>query len=262
MARSLATAEPLGPDTLTWKSFGDPRAYLLTVRTGLLQAMHPAVSAALVREPGFFDDPWGNLLSATDPILGTVYEGPGSQRLGKPWRSLQPDVYYWAHATYFDSMLVGADLFGHPMTARQQEEAYEESVRWYSMYGMSMRPVPPTLHTFRQYWFHMLEEVIEPTEAVLAALQPDAQLPAPDGLLRGSAWRVFKPGVKRLPVWIGVGLLPPEARDRLGLEWSAAQERVLQGAFAGMRLTWPLVPMPFRQTARSRRARRVVARAV
>jgi len=60
-------------------------------------------------------------------------------------------------------MLVGADLFGHPMTAREQEQAYEESVRWYAMYGLSMRPVPPDLASFRDYWNTMLNDVLEPT---------------------------------------------------------------------------------------------------
>lgn len=199
----------------------DPRSSLLSARTGLLQAMHPAISDMLVDQPGFFDDPWHWLLDEPDS-----------------WPALQPDVLFWVHAATFDSMLVGADLFGKPMTAYEQERAYEESVQWYTAQKLSMSPVPPNLHAFREYWHHMLSDVLEPTEAVLAALRP---------------------GDRRVPVWIGRGLLPPEARATLGLEWSAAEERALQALFALLRTSWPLVPSSLRETALARRSSRWVA---
>jgi len=276
MDRTTITPQPLGPDTLTWKNFGDPRALLLTARTGLLQAMHPAISSALVHQSDFFENPWNRLLRSAGPILGVVYDGPRAPDTGRKvrdfhkglkgfddhggsWHALQPDVYYWAHATFFDSMMVGSDLFGHPMTAYQQEQAYEESVQWYAMYGLSMRPVPPNLHAFREYWDHMLHDVLEPTEAVLASLRPEAELPAPFDWMRGPLWWALKPGVRHVPVWIGRGLLPPEARALLGLEWSAAEERALQALFAALRASWPLVPSPLKETARARRGRRWIA---
>lgn len=262
MARSSTSIEPLGPDSLTWRSFADPRSFLLTVRTALLQAMHPAISSRLVEKDGYFDNPWERMLQPFQSAVGVVYEGRRQNGI-KDGSSLRPDVYYWAHATIFDSMLVGADLFGHPLTAHEQEQAYEESVLWYSNFGLSMRPVPPDLHSFRAYWFHMLDDVLEPTEAVLAALRPDAHLPEPEGRLKGAAWHLAKPfGIERLPMWLGVGLLPPEARDKLGLGWSPSQERLLQGVFAGLRLTWPLVPPTLRETAQARHGRMLSARTV
>ena len=244
MARPATTPQPLGHDTLTWKNFGDPRALLLTARTGLLQAMHPGISEALVAQPDFFEDPWSRLLRSVAPAVSVVYDGPRAPETGRKVRdfhkeALRPDAFYWAHATFFDSMLIGADLFGSPMTAYQQEQAYEESVQWYAMYGLSMRSIPPTLHAFREYWQHVLVDVLEPTEAVLAALRPEAS--------------------KRLPVWIGRGLLPPEARDMLGLDWSATEERALQALFAGLRLTWPVVPSPLRETRLARQGRKWLA---
>ncbi len=244
MARAPITSQPLGPDTLTWKNFGDPRALLLTARTGLLQAMHPGIAEALVAQPDFFEDPWRRLLRSVDPAVAVVYDGPRASETGRKVRdfhkqALRPDAFYWAHATFFDSMLIGADLFGRPMTAYEQEQAYDESVQWYAMYGLSMRSVPPSLHAFREYWYHVLTEVLEPTEAVLAALRPET--------------------TKRVPVWIGRGLLPPEAREILGLDWSPAEERALQALFAGLRTGWPLVPSPLRETARARRGRKGIA---
>lgn len=196
---------------------------LLAARSGLLQAMHPELSAALVAQPDFFERTWSWLLSAAasppepaDPVWDRV--GPGAQ--------------LWGQAVRFDTTLVGADLLGKPLTATEQERVYEETM---ARAGLQT-PAPPTLHEFRGYWQRMLDEVTEPTEAVLAALRPEAELPSPSGL-RGAAWSAARPLLGGAPVRLVRGLLPLEARARLGLNWSAADERVLDVVFALLRLT-------------------------
>ena len=69
-------APPLGPDSLTWRYFGDARGLLFAVRAGVLQAMHPAIDAALRQHSDFFENPWNRLLRSAPPILGVVYDGP------------------------------------------------------------------------------------------------------------------------------------------------------------------------------------------
>lgn len=57
---------------------------------------------------------------------------------------------------------------------------------------------------------------------------------------------MLKPLVARGPTWIARGTLPAQARERLGLSWSAAEDVALKSMLASLRLSWPLVPEPLR----------------
>src|SRR6201986_3875419 len=107
-------ARPLGPDTLTWRYFGDARGALLIVRAGVLQAMHPAINAALLQHSDFLENPWNRLLRSAPPILGVIYDGDeqaattgawvrdqhrtikGKDASGRDYHALSPDAFYWA----------------------------------------------------------------------------------------------------------------------------------------------------------------------
>ena len=142
-------ARPLGPDSLTWRYFGDARGLLMTVRAGVLQAMHPAIDAALLQHSDFLENPINRLLRSAPPILGVVYDGPqagrtgawvrdqhktikGTDSKGRKYHALSPDAFYWAHATFFESIIAGQELFGNRLGAAERELLYEESVDWYA----------------------------------------------------------------------------------------------------------------------------------
>ena len=128
-------ARPLGPDSLTWRYFGDARGLLFTVRAGVLQAMHPAIDAALLQHSDFLENPINRLLRSAPPILGVVYDGPqagptgawvrdqhktikGTDSKGRKYHALSPDAFYWAHATFFESIIAGQELVRKPRSAR------------------------------------------------------------------------------------------------------------------------------------------------
>jgi uncharacterized protein (DUF2236 family) len=264
-------AHPLGPDSLTWRYFGDARGVLFIVRAGVLQAMHPAIDAALRQHSDFLDNPWNRLLRSAPPILGVVYDGPkagatgawvrdqhktikGEDRHGQSYHALNPEAFYWAHATFFEAMIAGQELFGNRLSRAECERLYEESIDWYAMYGLSMRPVPENYATFRLYWNHMLHDVLEPTEVALASFVPVGDLPAPYPWVPGPAWAALRPLVNRGPTWIARGTLPVPARDMLGLPWSTADAVALKTMLTGLRASWPLVPPTLRYLPRARAA--------
>jgi uncharacterized protein (DUF2236 family) len=273
---------PLGPDSLTWRYFGDARGLLFVVRAGVLQAMHPAISAALLQHSDFFENPWNRLLRSAAPILGVVYDGEraaktgtwvrdqhttirGTDDAGRDYHALSPDAYYWAHATFFESMIAVQGQLGNRLSRVDRERLYEESVGWYAMYGLTMRPVPDDYAAFEEYWEHMLHDVLEPTEVALGSFQGAIGLPAPYPWLHGPAWWALRPLVARGPTWIARGTLPPAARETLGLTWSTADEVALRAMMTSLRASWPLVPEPFRWHPRAwsgiRRAARKAAAA-
>jgi uncharacterized protein (DUF2236 family) len=267
-----------GPGSLTWRYFGDVRGLLFVVRAGVLQAMHPAISAALLQHSDFFENPWNRLLRSAAPILGVVYDGERAERTGtwvrdqhrtikgqdadgRDYHALGPDAFYWAHATFFESMIAVQGQLGNRLTRADRERLYDESIGWYARYGLTMRPVPPDYAAFKEYWAHMLADVLQPTEVAVGSFRGAiGHLPAPFPWLQGPAWWVMRPLVARGPTWIARGTLPPEARELLGLTWSAADEVALRAMLGSLRASWPLVPEPFRWHPRAwtavRRAQR------
>src|ERR1700722_853652 len=166
----------LGPDSLTWKHLADMRGVLLAQRAGVLQVMHPAITAALIDHSDVFENPMQRLIRSAGPILGVVYDENaeatarwirdrhtqirGRDAQGRRYHALDPDTYYWAHATFFESQIATQELFGTPFSTAQKEQLYAESITWYARYGLTMRPVPRDYAAFERYWQHMLDSVL------------------------------------------------------------------------------------------------------
>ena len=225
-------AGPVDTNSRTYRVLRDPRMSLLLARTGLLQAMHPDISDALVADPEFFDEPWECIAPLADLMSGTGLEETPRPKLGTGAQS-------WAHATLLNSLLVGADLLGHPLNAFEQEDVHAESLVWPAVTPRLRKALPKTLHDYRDEWHAVLTGLLAPTEAVLVLLRPGAVVPAPSPIpvVGGLLTKLGVPGTRALPLWVGRGLLPPEARETLGLDWSAREERALQALFAALRLT-------------------------
>jgi uncharacterized protein (DUF2236 family) len=224
---------PLGPDSLTWRCFGDMRALLLVSRAGILQNMHPAIGAGVQRHSDFFVNPWNRLLRSAPPILGVVYDGPralgtgatvrdyhrgigGTDDAGRRYHALEPETYYWAHATFFEAQIALRELLGRPLSAAEQEQLYRESVQWYAQYGVTMRPVPSDYAAFRAYWDDVVEHVLEVTEPVRWTLEPARvrDTPRPYAWIPRPLWWALRPSIVRGSLWVARGLERPA--DRLG----------------------------------------------
>jgi uncharacterized protein (DUF2236 family) len=257
----------LGPDSLTWKYFADIRGVLLAQRAGVLQVMHPAIAAALIDHSDVFENPLGRLIRSAGPILGVVYDEDGEATArwvrdqhppirgqdahGRRYHALDPDTYYWAHATFFESQIATQELFGTPLPAAAKEQLYAESITWYARYGLSMRPVPPDYRAFERYWQAMFEDVLEPTSVALAGVRTTRELPAPHPTIDGVVWAAAQPLIRRGGPWLTRGTLPPQAREILATTWSRSDQLALDGLRALVRCTWPIVPPGVRQLPRA-----------
>lgn len=261
---------PLGPDSLTWECFGDLRGLLLIGRAGILQNMHPAIGAGVQQHSDLYDNPWNRLLRSAPPILGVVYDGPraaatgadvrgfhrdikGVDQNGERYHALRPDVYYWAHATFFESQIAMRERFGRALSEAEQERLYRESIDWYAQYGMSMRPVPPDLASFRAYWEQAVEQ-LEPTQPVAWSLHRDRlrDVERPYEWIPRPLWRLLRRPVMGGSMWIAAGTLPPAAREKLGLEWTARDERRLRLLARAVRALFRAIPHDLRYMPRAR----------
>jgi uncharacterized protein (DUF2236 family) len=257
----------LGPGSLTWKYLGDMRGALLAGRAGVLQVMHPAIAAALIDHSDVFENPLQRLIRSAGPILGVVYDEDGEATArwvrdrhppirgrdaqGHRYHALDPDTYYWAHATFFEAQIATQELFGTPLTDAEKERLYAESITWYARYGLTMRPVPRDYAAFQRYWRSMFEDVLQATPIALGAVRTARELPAPHPAIDGPVWGALGPLVCRGAPWLTRGTLPPQAREILDIAWNRHDELALRSLRTLLHASWPIVPHRFRRLPRA-----------
>ncbi|ROO89698.1 uncharacterized protein (DUF2236 family) [Actinocorallia herbida] len=266
--------QPLGPTSLTWRFFGDNRTLLVGPRAGILQLMLPELGQGVLDHSVFFADTFGRLMRSAGPILNTVYGGSGAPSTGTTVRdyhrdikgvmpdgtryhALDPDIYFWAHATFFDHLMYGTETFIRRLTEAEKNALYEESKTWYAMYGVSDRAVPETWADFQEYWHRMLTERVTAHKSArysvgyaTKGLPRPKRIPAP-------VWRVLGAPANAVARFLTVGGLPPETRRILDLPWSPADERRYRTFARTVRRfdgLWNVLPLPLRYTPHARRA--------
>jgi uncharacterized protein (DUF2236 family) len=264
----------LGPDSLTWRFFGDMRMALVGPRAAVLQNMLPALGQGVLDHSVFFDETFARVKRSAGPILNTVYGGDRAQSIGlkvrdyhtgikgtmpdgSRYHALDPETYYWAHATFLDNILYGAETFIRPLSEDEKRRIYEESKTWYRMYGVSDRAMPEDWEAFQAYWKRMLDEVIVPHKTarygvgyVTKGLPRPKRIPKP-------VWRLVGPPLNSVARFITVGGLHPRMRELLDTPWSEADERRYQRFAAFVRRlnrVWPLLPEAVRYVPQARRA--------
>lgn len=265
-----STPVPLGPDSLTWKYFGDWRGMLQGVWAGSMQNMHPGLGAGVEEHSQFFDERWERLYRSLYPIAGVVFDGDRAQQtaeevrgyhtrikgidtLGRRYHALDPDTFYWAHATFFMGTIVTAENFSGGLTEAQKRQLFTEHIQWYRLYGMSMRPVPETWEAFQEYWDHMCRNVLEDNKATRDVLdlsglgKPPYMTWLPDPL-----WRLTRIPLARGFVWLTVGMYDQPVRDLLGYSWTSRDQKIHNAVGRTVNAVFRLVPWRYRYQPRAR----------
>lgn len=265
-----APPEALGPDSLTWKYFGDWRGMLQGLWNGSMQNMHPQLGAAVEQHSTFFRERVPRLMRSLYPIGGVVFDGDrapqtgaevrdyhvdikGTDEQGRRYHALNPDVFYWAHAIFFKGTLIVAERFDGGLTEAERRQLFDEHIQWYRMYGMSMRPVPQTWEDFQVYWDHMCRNVVENHYAARAVLDLST-LDRPPFLpwLPNWMWRIQRKALGPAYVWLTIGLYDPPIRELMGYTWSDRDEWLFRRFCDVVRMVWKLVPTRMRYHPRSR----------
>jgi uncharacterized protein (DUF2236 family) len=261
---------PLGPDSLTWKYFGTWFGLLQGLWNGSMQNMHPQLGAAVEEHSTFFRERFPRLLRSIYPIGGVVFDGDlaprtgaevrdyhvdikGIDAQGRRYHALNPDVFYWAHSIFFVGTLIVAERFGGGLTEAEKRQLFDEHVQWYSMYGMSMRPVPKTWEDFQEYWDHMCRNVLENHMAARAVLDLSTlQKPPWAPWMPEQLWAAQRKAMAPFMIWLTVGLYDPPVRELMGYEWSGRDEWLLRRFCWTVRVLWAVTPRRLRLHPRAR----------
>ena len=265
-----APPQPLGPDSLTWELFGDWRGLLQGPWAGSMQNMHPQLGAAVEQHSIFFKERMPRLLRSLYPIGGVVFDGDrapatgvevrdyhigikGVDDQGRRYSALNPDVFYWAHSTFFMGTILTAERFGDGLTDAQKRQLFDEHITWYRMYGMSMRAVPKTWEEFQTYWDYMCRSVLENNWAAREVLDLSAMPKHPSlQWIPDSLWRLQLKVLGPFVVWVTVGLYGPAVRELMGYTWSARDERLHRLFGRLVNLSFKVLPKRRRYHPRAR----------
>ncbi|MBC6445613.1 oxygenase MpaB family protein [Actinokineospora xionganensis] len=263
-----ATEMP-GPGSLHWRYGGDRRGYLLLVRAGLLQLMHPGLGAGVEQHSDFFNEPWQRVLRSVPQIQGTTFDWPeggatarkirdyhteikGIDQQGRRYHALDPEVYFWAHATIFDALFQSIDMFGKPLSEADKDRLYAEGCEIYRAYGVSDRVMPPNWPSFQAYFDRMCRERLEITPAAQALIDFSKNPPKEFPLVPAPIYRLLRKPSGNLLWWLSVGTLPASVRERIGESWTDADQRRFDRVRRVVSSGWSAVPSRLRHTARAR----------
>jgi uncharacterized protein (DUF2236 family) len=264
--RQRAQGAPLGPGSLLWETAGDPRSLLPGTAAGILQLMLPGLGAGVSDHSNFFDDPYDRIFRSIPYIWGSIFaadEAEGAARgrqirdfhhhvkgvdhHGRRYHALDPDVFWWAHATFTWEMFRARELyFPVPLSSAQRERLYAETVTWYRRYGVSDRPVPPTYAAFRERFDAICRHELELTPAVQWVLDPErnpasraepVRLPGLLAPLSGLATRL---GTDLLRTMV-YGAMPDVVRRRFGFRWTHADRLAFAWVCVALKAATPAV---------------------
>lgn len=269
-----ADALPLGPQSLVWRYFGDNRMYLIGPRPAVVQNMLAELGQGVYEHSSFFADTAERLKRTIPPIFNTVYgtdddnagsqvrdfhhhvkgvmPGPDGGEAGR-YHALDPETYFWAHATFVEQIYYFADTFVKRLTDAEREQIWLESKTWYRRYGVSDRAMPATYAEFEQYWDRMMSQVVVAhPSAKYGVGYVTKGFPTPKAV-HPLVWRLIAPVFNPLAAFLTTGGLPPRARTLLGLPWNDKQERRYQRFAACWRSRpvnwiWDHLPMKVRMS--------------
>ncbi|MGA5406648.1 oxygenase MpaB family protein [Streptomyces lavendulocolor] len=281
MSTSSPSADPAPPPPggVLWTLAGDIRGLLMLPAALTLQVAHPAVGAGVDEHSVFRTDPWGRGERSLRSLQLWVYggeaaaeEGRRLRRLhatvrgidtrGRGYHALTPANYAWVHATGFPVFHHAYRYLVRPMTEAQERRLYAEWLRVGRILGLRDRDMPATIEEFWPYYRKVLADEIEATAVVRELVSTDSSVPPPDRgplplrLLLRALWPVLLPPLARFRRFLTIGLMPPDAREAIGLEWTEDQERALRRLGLVVRAVVPALPERLRYLPLAREARR------
>ncbi|ATW47103.1 oxygenase MpaB family protein [Streptomyces xantholiticus] len=221
-----------GPDRPIRTVHGDASMFIGGLSALLLQSLHPLAMAAVAAHSGYRGDPWGRLQRTSTFLAVTTYGTAGDARdavesvravhgrvtgrtaSGEPYRASDPHLLGWVHVAEVDSFLRAHQRYGkRPLDAAGCDGYVADTARVAEALGVIDPPrdqagLAERLAAYRP-------ELRASREAREAARFMLVHPPLP--------WAARPPYA--LLAANAVALLPPWAREPLGLPYAPAVER-------------------------------------
>ena len=124
---------------------------------GALRNMDPELGAGVEDHSIRLREPLQRVARSVYPIMGVVYDGDraadtgaqirgyhetikGVDHDGRRYHALNPETFYWAHATFFMLIIKTAEYFCGGLTEAEKRQLFDEHRQWCRVDGVRMRP--------------------------------------------------------------------------------------------------------------------------
>lgn len=250
-------ATRLGPDSLIWKFYGDNRTQLFGFqRTAGVENCIEQLGQGVLDHSVVFSDTLGRARRTAPPLMKTVYSDTphewgrkvrdfhkaikGTISDGSRYHALNPELFYWAHASFVDQVIYNTDTFIRRLSRAEKERIFDEGKVWYRLYGVSDRGQPQTYDEFLTYWEEMLERFVPHKTVLYGTGYLRKGIPGPRWLPK-RVWAVLSAPLNAYTRLVLVGTLPPQMREVCQLRWDAKREKRFQRFAAVMRALNPVI---------------------
>jgi uncharacterized protein (DUF2236 family) len=268
------------PDSLTLRTASDLRMALMSGRMFVMQVAHPAVGAGVGELSRFREDPWSRLREIERSGQAFLFSGraaslregerlrrlhrhiEGIDHRGRPYNSLDPDVYGWVHAVFLDTTFAMHELYGDPLSPSDEERLFREWREGGRILGLRDEDLPRTLASYRAWYAETITTTLEHNDVVEQIVRSPTP-PAPPWAARWPAglWGASWKPLARASRFLTLGALPPAYREKIRDRhpWSDDDERSMRRFRAFVRALVPRLPEAIRHSAPGRRAMAVGA---
>jgi|GEM_PF-6828569 len=255
----------IGPGSLIWEHACRRYNLLTATAYGVVQTMHPAISAALMSDQSdFFQNPLDRLHRSMNPILGALFD-PDREATGHMIRdrhkdiqgtyvgadgqihhyhALSPDSFGFAHDTFGMMVETGVERYAtDDLPSDWREELHQGDRGWYSSYGVSMRGVAPDRASAQKKRDYYFANVLEMTPAAELLLNQAAnrELGRPPNVPK-AVWKVVGEMTSEKVRLFMFGGLPEELRERHNIPFSDADRKKMAAYDEHIRDIFPHLP--------------------
>lgn len=230
-------AAPIVKGTAAWKYFGDFRDGLLAGQVLVLQVAHPVVAAGVRDHSNYTEDPWTRLMRTVASLSIYVYGGPAGARFeaerlrefhrtfkgidnGRRYSALDPKAYAWVHATLVKAPIDTQKFFGRPFSQAELDEYYAQMCDIGRLLGVREQDLPTDWAAFERYYDETVAG-FDKNQTIDTLLETFRTVAKPVRWLPESWWRWYR----HVQLFLIRATLPPDLKQRLGLEWSTRDQR-------------------------------------
>ncbi len=255
------------PDSLLWKYWADRRMGLVGFRIATTENMYPQLGQAVSDHSVIFTSLYERVQRSTIPITNSLYGAEpekigirvrnyhkpltgtvqdGSRYHGTAYSGLDPETFYWAHATFVDGVFTCVERFIKKLSDAEKEQLFQETRDWYSLWGVEDSYQPQTYAEFVEYWDrNVREELIGDSRVARYTVGYIKKgitraFPTPKGVPPIIWNRVIAPMINAFTAFLGAGGLDPIMRQRLGVDWTPKQQKRYDRFAAVVRALGPL----------------------
>lgn len=254
--------KPITPGMRMWDQVGLITFSLTAGSAFLLQTMEPTISAVVDEHSTFRTDPMGRAMRSLAAVMTWTYGGDEAvaeaDRLrhmhatlntvdehGKRHSALASGPWAWVLHTGTFAFTEGSKYFTTTdLTYAEKEQYYQEVVQLQRMFSVAPKEIPATYAEFEEFFADTVENHLVATDTARDYLKTIRHVGAPKSLPRPLVplWKLAASPLGRMQYFCTVGTTPEPARRKLGLTWTAEDERKLR------RLGWviarvtPLLP--------------------